>query len=283
MSSFGMRDIMKISNLCVSEDETDEEDEMEAELPLDGGEHTLIPAAPMECESSNLDPFRWQGGYITTKPIIRGKAYVSTFNYSRKQRIARRFSFVNCSKEEALRLAREWLIDITTKNRKLKNRWRNTPNKDIIEIELNAGQITKIDLDEFERVRTKIWTARYDNITDSYYAMSGKTRLHTFIKGYRLTSHGDKDTLNNCKINLFDKSITSQGRAARLAMKNSTGIVGIYAPTGRQSYMVQWNKDGKTKSTSFSWIKFGSKEVALAKANEFKQARNLESLQKIKK
>ena len=78
---------------------------------------------------------------------------------------------------------------------------------DYVEIELQNGLKTLIDLEDLEKVSVMGWYAKYDSHTNGYYVCGGTygIRLHRLIMdtpSHQIVDHINRDTLDNRKRNL---------------------------------------------------------------------------------
>ena len=230
------------------QDVYDSGDETEEELVIKD-----IPPSPINQENVE-SKFKWQGGRPTSKPAFRRNSYISTLRLENRRTISRSFSLADYSKEEAYKKASEWILEESEKLEKLRNCWRETENKDVIEIRLTYDKVTKIDRADFELVKDKIWSAHYIKTNNIYYASAGKVRLHRFLTGFKNVGHFDSDTLNNCRSNLYERSIADS----------------ITRPRGLDYYIVHWIEDGKRRTKPFAWETYGSDGNALQEAKKFR-------------
>ena len=144
---------------------------------------------------------------------------------------------------------------------------------DYVEIELQNGLKTLIDLEDLEKVSVMGWYAKYDSHTNGYYVCGGTCgiRLHRLIMdtpSHQVVDHINRDTLDNRKRNLRNTDNAGNMKNLSIRKDNRSGRKGISYETNRR-FKVEWYEDGAKKTKSFSINKYGYDE-ALKLANEFR-------------
>ena len=142
-----------------------------------------------------------------------------------------------------------------------------------VEIELQNGLKTLIDLEDLNKISIMGWYAKYDSHTKGYYVCGGSdgVRLHRFLMNTPenlVVDHINRNTLDNRKSNLRNVSNSDNMKNMSIRKDNRSGRKGISYETGKR-YKVEWYENGQKKTKSFSINKYGEKE-ALRMANEFR-------------
>ena len=265
-----------------TEDFTLVEEPEEEEVELDG---FRIHAQSIPMRVIDDSPFPWQGGRPTVNPLIRGMVYISLVTIPGRPRISKSFPFTESTKEEAFQNAKTWIETKSRENGLLKNCWRETLNKDVIEMQLDkkmgVQMITKIDREDLEKTLGRTWVSHRNTKSNKFFAAAGRLKLHTHLTKFIITQHLDDDLMNNCKANLCEGSTKVIGGVRKLSKKSQTGVNGIFLPGSKDRYVATWREGSKGKSKNFLWKKYGGDAPALEAARQFLEAVNAKEEQNV--
>lgn len=148
-----------------------------------------------------------------------------------------------------------------------------TIKDNMVEIDLQNGLKTIIDLEDLEKINHMGWYAKYDRHTNGYYVLGGShgVQLHRLIMDTPnglVVDHINRNTLDNRKSNLRNVSNSENIKNSSLRKDNRSGRKGVSYETGKR-FKVEWYEEGKKKTKSFSINKYGYDE-ALKMANNFR-------------
>lgn len=121
-------------------------------------------------------------------------------------------------------------------------------NQSYREISLTQGQVALVDVEEYERLRTFSWYAKWSNKTKSYYAyrrgVPGKIAMHREVmrcpeNDKRLVDHrSPSETLDNRKQNLRFSTYGQNRANSRLGKNNTSGFRGVTKyPNGWRAFI----------------------------------------------
>ena len=138
------------------------------------------------------------------------------------------------------------------------------------------------DLDDLEKVKIRSWYIKDSSIKGpvSYVAckLNGKTvKMHRYLMNVTdrkdIIDHFDRNPLNNRKSNLRITNHSNNNLNNSFSKNNKTGRTGVKLKKGQgarsDSYVGNYNKDGKRYQKMFSISKYG-KEKAFQMAEEFR-------------
>lgn len=132
---------------------------------------------------------------------------------------------------------------------------------------------TKIDYDDYEKIKQYKWTLSIHNSDIRVIGCSaelGRISLTHFLvplsDSTNVIDHINRDPLDNRKENLREVSRSINSTNAKPRVGNSSGIRGVYFREARPgiakaSWICEWSDEGKRHSKSFSVEKYGYEEA----------------------
>lgn len=224
----------------------------------------------------------WQGGKPggSTGYIPKSKAYKVRFW---KDPTLDKLFKVKDDDEEALEEALAYQREISKQNGWTKNMYKHVD--DHIVVELDKGKLTLIDPEDLHLFTDDnvVWHAQKCDYR--YYAVHSARpqqniparRLHNLIcPQWEEVDHINRDGLDNRKCNLRNgkNSVNQHNQGKR--KDNKSGKTGVSWHEGKQSWVVQWQEDGKRKQKYFRVGKIRTIEEAKLLAIGFRRQKDID-------
>lgn len=216
----------------------------------------------------------WQGGHPAGYIFKKGNRFSVVFQ---TEVFTERISVhIIGSEQEALERAEELRKRLSDEHNLTKNHWREI-DTETIEMQLTQGKTVFFDKHRLGAMSGYYWSATPKGVGVWYAQASiptgGKSRkcvrMHRlFHPEWKAVDHIDGNGLNNRDSNLRDGSGGVNDLNKRLRSNNISGENGISV---RDNHLyLRWPKDGKLKSKSFNFRKYGDQEGAMKAAIEYR-------------